>query len=110
MLDGPNLDNHALMTYEDPFSKNYDTYGCRCSEKDGLGVQIWNDMLVTDLGVGYANMFLPIPGHVKMFEEVTQNIKPLLPTLLKNFEKRHVLYKKNAHMAEIKSAGFKFEA
>ena len=110
MLDGPNLDNHALLTYEDPFSKNNDMIRCRCDEKEGLGVQIWNDMLVTDLGVGYANMFLPIPGHVKMFEEVTQNIKPMLPTLLKNFEKRYALHKKNSHMADIKSAAFKFEA
>ena len=74
MLDGPNLDNHALLTYEDPFSKNNDMIRCRCDEKEGLGVQIWNDMLVPDIGDGYANMFLPIPGHVKRFEEVTQKI------------------------------------
>ena len=110
MLDGPNLDNHALLTYEDPFSKNNDMFRCCCKEKEGLGVQIWNDMLVPEIGDGYANMFLPIPGHVKRFEEVTQKIKPMLPTLLKNFEKRHALYKKNSHMADIKSAGFKFEA
>lgn len=111
MLDGPNLDNHALLTYDDPFSKNDDMIRirCRCNEKEGLGVQIWNDMLVPEIGDGYANMFLPIPEHVKRFEEVTQKIKPMLPTLLKNFEKRHALYKKNAHMADIKSAGFKFE-
>ena len=110
MLDGPNLDNHALLTYEDPFSKNNDMFRCCCKEKEGLGVQIWNDMLVPEIGDGYANMFLPIPGHVKRFEEVTQKIKPMLPTLLKNFEKRHALFKKNSHMADIKSAGFKFEA
>jgi hypothetical protein len=109
MLDGPVINNHALMTFEDPFSKNHDMRRCECTEKDGLGVQIWNDLRVPELGEFHAQMFLPIEKHVKLFEQLTQRIKPLMPELVHNFAKRQQLFKKNTHMTDIKSAGCSYE-